>query len=215
MDIVKVPLVHPDILSPVPDVSGLDLKLHLLAPAGMTPSGEGAADASADVSADTPAPLVEDEAITRKRNDLLFRRAVLVKMFPSATIPEITAYSDPEVMSDRLASLTRELQVDQQVSEWKRYIVLAVCAVEVILGKLNIDMRGFAHQQIQGIKSYDSLLAELVEKNQVVEEEKSSVEVRLLIAMGTNVVLFVLGNLIKSGGIGDVNLVDMFLPKEQ
>lgn len=48
----------------------------------------------------------------------------------------------------------------------------------------------------------------------MVEEEKSFVEVRFFIVMGINVVLFVFGNLIKFGGIGDVNLVDMFLSKE-
>lgn len=109
MDIVKVLLVYLDIFSSVLDVFGLDLKLYLLALVGMTFLGEGAVDAFVDNFADIFAFLVEDEVITRKRNDLLFRRVVLVKMFLFVIIFEIIVYSDFEVMSDRLASLIREL----------------------------------------------------------------------------------------------------------
>lgn len=205
MDIVKVSLEIPDILLPVPEVSGLDLKLDGLKNTNQTPS--------TIVQQRDELQIVEDAEITKKRNKLSFKRAVLTKMYPDANIPEITSYTDPDLMIERYKNLTKELELEQMVSDWKRYIVVFICVVEVIMTKLNIDMKGFAHQQIGAMKSYDSLLAELVEKNHTPDEEKSSVEMRLFLAVGMNVALFVFGNMIKSGVEGEFNLVEMFLRK--
>ncbi|QLI60688.1 hypothetical protein [Scale drop disease virus] len=205
MDIVKVPLEQPDTLLPVPNVSGLDLKLEGLK--NTVPVSVAATDQQRDIQ------IIEDPDITKKRNELSFKRAVLTKMFPDASIPEITAYTDPDLMADRYKNLTKELELEQSVSDWKRYMVVFVCCIEVFLSKLNLNMKGFAHQQINAMKSYDALLAELVEKNHTPDEEKSSVEMRLLMAVGMNVALFIFGNMITSGGESEINLVEMFLRK--
>ena len=160
-------------------------------------------------SSDYKYPQEDDDETIKKRNDVFFHYEVLKKMHPSATIPEFSVYSDPEVMAQKYEFLAKKLSLDSSVENWKRYMIIFVMGCEVGLGKLKFDMEGFAQQQISSMNTYDQLLVEMAEKSYVPSGNRWPVEVRLLMMLTMNVVLFVVSKMIfkKTGTnlLGSIN----------
>jgi len=138
----------------------------------------------------------ENEETQKERNAVYFKYEVLRRMHPNATIPEFTLYSDPKLMSQKYEMLTKKLSLDSSVENWKRYMIVFVMGCEVVLGKINFDMEGFAQQQIMSMNTYDQLLVEMAEKSYVPSGSKWSPELRLLMMLTMNVVLFVVSKMI-------------------
>jgi hypothetical protein len=139
---------------------------------------------------------VEDEETQKERNAVYFKYEVLRRMHPNASIPEFTMYSDPKLMSQKYEMLTKKLSLESSVDNWKRYMIVFVMGCEVVLGKINFDMEGFAQQQIMSMNTYDQLLVEMAEKSYVPSGSKWSPEIRLFMMLTMNVVLFVVSKMI-------------------
>lgn len=138
----------------------------------------------------------EDEETQKERNAVYFKYEVLRRMHPNASIPEFTLYSDPKLMSQKYEMLTKKLSLDSSVENWKRYMIVFVMGCEVVLGKINFDMEGFAQQQIMSMNTYDQLLVEMAEKSYIPTGSKWSPEIRLFMMLTMNVVLFVVSKMI-------------------
>lgn len=138
----------------------------------------------------------DSDELQKERNDVLFQYEVLKRMHPQATIPEFTMYSDPKIMAQKYEVLSKKLSLDSNVENWKRYMIVFVMGCEVVLGKLNFDMQGFAQQQIISMNTYDSLLVELAEKSYMPTGSRWPVELRLFGMLLMNVVLFVVSKII-------------------
>ncbi len=138
----------------------------------------------------------DDEDTIKERNDVYFQYEVLKRMHPGASIPEFTQYSDPKLMAQKYDMLAKKLSLDSSVDSWKRYMIIFVMGCEVVLGKLNFDVEGFAQQQIMSMNTYDQLLVEMAEKSYVPTGQKWPVEIRLLMMLTMNVVLFIVSKLI-------------------
>jgi len=152
---------------------------------------------------------VDDEKTQKDRNAIYFRYEVLRRMHPNANIPEFTLYSDPKLMSQKYEMLTKKLSLDSSVENWKRYMIVFVMGCEVVLGKINFDMEGFAQQQIMSMNTYDQLLVEMAEKSYMPTGSKWSPEIRLCMMLTMNVVLFIVSKMIfkKTGTnlLGSIN----------
>jgi hypothetical protein len=156
----------------------------------------------------------DDEEAQKERNSVYFKYEVLRRMHPNAHIPEFTMYSDPKLMSQKYEMLTKKLSLESSVENWKRYMIVFVMGCEVLLGKINFDMEGFAQQQIMSMSTYDQLLVEMAEKSYVPSgSSKWSPEIRLLMMLTMNVVLFVVSKMIfkKTGTnlLGTINNVTL------
>ncbi|NP_078618.1 hypothetical protein LCDV1gp004 [Lymphocystis disease virus 1] len=81
------------------------------------------------------------------------------------------------------------------INNWKKYLIIFTCLTELLLTKFNIKAQGFAQYQIKNISTYNDLLAELAEKYNL-PETKLPIEIRLLLTICMNVVLFTLGSFI-------------------
>jgi hypothetical protein len=154
----------------------------------------------------------------QERNAVYFKYEVLRRMHPNANIPEFNMFSDPKVMAHKYEMLTRKLSLDSSVDNWKRYMIIFVMGCEVVLGKMNFDMEGFAQQQIMSISSYEQLLVEMAEKSYTIKSDsKWPPEVRLMMMLTMNVVLFVISKMIfkKTGTnlLGSIN--NITIPTEE
>ena len=139
----------------------------------------------------------EDEETIKERNEIFFHYEVLRRMHPNANIPEFTVYTDPKTMAHKYQMLAKKLSLESSVENWKRYMIVFVMGCEVVLGKLNLDMEGFAQQQIMSMTTYDQLLVELAEKSYVPSgASKWPAEIRLLMMLSMNVVLFIISKMI-------------------
>jgi len=133
-----------------------------------------------------------DETI-KKRNEVFFHYEVLKRMHPNAPIPEFTIYSDPDVMGQKYEMLTKKLALDSSVESWKRYMIIFVMGLEVVLGKLSFDIEGFAQQQLMQMHTYESLLVEMAEKSYTPKgSSKWPVEVRFIMILTVNTALFMI-----------------------
>ncbi len=138
----------------------------------------------------------EDAELIKERNTVFFHYEILKRMHPTAQIPEFTVYSDPKIMAQKYEMLAKKLSLDSNVENWKRYMIIFVMGCEVVLGKMNFDMEGFAQQQIMSMNTYDSLLVEMAEKSYIPTGSKWPVELRLCSMILINVVLFIVSKFI-------------------
>ena len=137
---------------------------------------------------------IEDEETQKERNAIYFKYEVLKRMHPNASIPEFNMYSDLNSMNQKYDMLTRRLSLDSSVENLKRYMIIFVMGCEVVLGKINFDMEGFAQQQISSMSTYDQLLVEMAEKRYMPSgSNKWSPEIRLLMLLSMNVIIFIIG----------------------
>ena len=74
---------------------------------------------------------------------------------------------------------------------------------------LKIDMTGFAEQQILSMNQYDTLLVELGEKQRFQVPSQLPVELKLLLLVGLNAIIFIVSKMfLKSSGdniLGSIN----------
>lgn len=152
----------------------------------------------------------DDEETIKKRNEVFFHYQVLKRMHPNAPIPEFTAYSDPDSMAQKYDMISKKLALDSSVENWKRYMIIFVMGLEVVLGKLSFDVEGFAQQQLIQMHTYDSLLVEMAEKSYTPKgTSKWPVEVRLMMMLTVNMALFIICRMIekKTGSnlLGTIN----------
>lgn len=130
-----------------------------------------------------------------ERQRLYFQYMVLKRMYPTEVIPEMTTYSNVAIMREKYKLLTRRLSLDKHINEWKKYIIVGMCIMELVMTKLNFDASGFARYQIKSLGAYDQLLAEMADKYYEATPQ-SSVEMRLMTTMGMNMAVFMLGKLL-------------------
>lgn len=140
----------------------------------------------------------DDEETIKKRNEVFFHYQVLKRMHPNAPIPEFTPYSDPDSMAQKYEMISKKLALDSSVENWKRYMIIFVMGLEVVLGKLSFDVEGFAQQQLIQMHTYDSLLVEMAEKSYTPKgTSKWPVEVRLMMMLTVNMALFIICRMIE------------------
>ena len=128
------------------------------------------------------------------KRELLYKIRLLKKKYPNGNIGNIedfTVHSDLEHMRKEYDSTVRNLTLDSNVENWKTWLMYGFVGTEYVLGKfLNLDMEGFASQQMVNMNKYDKLLIEIGEKNYVKGPSKLPVEVRLVLMIITQAAFF-------------------------
>nr|UPA43701.1 hypothetical protein 1DG000109 [Iridovirus CN01] len=162
----------------------------------------------------------ETEETVKERNALFFKYEVLKRMHPNANIPECNFYSDPKIMAKKYDMLTKTLSLDSSVNHWKRIMIAFLMMSEIVLGKMNFDMEGFAQQQIMSMNTYDQLLLEMAEKSYTpMGSSKWPTEIRLIMVLTMNVVIFIVSKMImKNTGtnlLGSINNITNLFTEQQ
>lgn len=144
-------------------------------------------------------PQVDDEETMKKRNEVHFQYQVLKRMHPNADIPEFKIHSDPNVYAKTYEMIAKKQSLDTNVENWKRYMIMFVMLLEVLLGKMSFDVEGFAQQQLVQMNTYDSLLVEMAEKSYTPHgTSKWPVEARLCMMLTVNMAMFIVCKMIKN-----------------
>lgn len=152
----------------------------------------------------------EEEDLKR---EYIYKIQILKKSYPTANfsnVEDFNIHTDLEFMKKEYDSTVRSLSLDSTVDNWKTWLMYGFVATEFIMGKfLNLDMEGFASQQMLNINKYDKLLIELGEKSYLKGPSKLPVELRLLLMIITQAGFFLLTKLLmkKTGSdiLGMVN----------
>ena len=105
---------------------------------------------------------------TFRRSELLFQFKKLKKLYKEAVIPEFTEYTDLDVMEKEYALICKQLQIESNVENYKRYMTMGFGVVEFLVKKFLKfeEISGFAADQMIKMNQYETILYELGEKYQ-------------------------------------------------
>ena len=158
-----------------------------------------------------------DEKDLQRKRELLFKFKTLKRHYTDANIPEFTEYSDLQTMEREYDVLVRQLRIDSNVENYKKYLIVGFGLVEFVLSKFLkfTDIEGFTQQQLLGMNQYEKILLEIGEKHQIEPSKQWSPELRLVGIVAMNAVIFVgTKMLFKSASGGDIlNMISSPAPK--
>jgi len=151
----------------------------------------------------------EEEDEVQKR-EYLDKFAILKRKYKEFKVPEFSPYTDIGTMKRTYESALKQLNLDSSVETYKKYLIGGFMATQWVVNKfLKIDMTGFAEQQILSMNQYDTLLVELGEKQRFQVPSQLPVELKLLLLVGFNAIIFIVSKMfLKSSGdniLGSIN----------
>ncbi len=136
-------------------------------------------DEDSDDEKDTRTP---EEIEMEERTEFYWRFKILKKAYPKRTdivLPE--DHEDITVIKKNYAFIRKEIDLETSLDKYEKYLGMAWIIMEFCFIKyLNVDMKGFAAEQIRNREQYNLLLFELGEKYYDGYESKWSVEMRLV-----------------------------------
>ena len=148
----------------------------------------------------------EEEEMQIKR-ELIYKFDQIRKTYPNVNIPEYTQHSELRAMQISYDETKRRLSIDSSVDFWKTILVGGFYACEIFMGKvLKLDAEGFVSQQMLSMQKYNELLFEMGERNYNSWGSSWPVEVRLIMMILGNAVVFIFMKMMtkKDGGIGNI-----------
>ena len=126
------------------------------------------------------------------KRELLFKIELYKKHNEDHNIPLLNFSDSLSTIEYHYRTCLKLSSVQSKADQYKTYLIGSFMVIEFLFGKfLKFDMEGFAQGQIAKITSYENLLFELGEKQYVPVESQWPIEVRLLILIFTNTVMFI------------------------
>lgn len=113
------------------------------------------------------------------------------EIYPDEELPPITDFSDPRAISRQYHRTVKKLKLKKSLESYSGYMFLGFSAIELIGAKfLNVDMSGYAVEQMSKMSQYNKLLVEIGERKYASVGSNLPVEVRLMGLMLFNALVF-------------------------
>ena len=146
---------------------------------------------------DITQPNVAEQDEEDLKRELLFKFDLLKKKYPSAVISEFTVHTDINTLQRSYDDNIRRLSLDSSVESYKTWLVYGFIGCQYVLGEFfKFDMDGFSEYQVTHMNSYEKLLIEIGEKSYIPTGSKWPVELRLLMLIVINAVVFIVTKMI-------------------
>ncbi len=132
-----------------------------------------------------------EKDLQRKR-DLLYKFKILKRQYTNGFVPEVNEFMDLHDLEREYDSVTRQLRLDEQVENYKNYLILGFSGLEMVLKTFLKfqDIDGFASSQITKINQYEKILLEIGEKHTVSPSSQWPPELRLAGMVFMNAAVF-------------------------
>jgi hypothetical protein len=142
-----------------------------------------------------------EKDIQRKR-DLLYKFKILKRQYTNGFVPEVNEFMDLHDLEREYDSVTRQLRLDDQVENYKKYLTMGFWGLEMVLKTFLKfqDIEGFASQQINGMNQYEKILLEIGEKHSVSMSSQWPPELRLAGIVFMNAAVFLGTKMLFKGG---------------
>lgn len=158
-------------------------------------------------SQDFTFPNRNDEKSSQRKRELLFKFKILKKHYSDANIPEYNEFSDLITMEREYESLVKQLRIESNVENYKKYLIVGFGLIEFVLKRFLsfTDIDGFTQQQLLSMNQYEKILVEIGEKHQIEPSKQWSPELRLIGMIAMNAVIFIgTKYLFKAGSSSDI-----------
>ncbi len=142
-----------------------------------------------------------EKDLQRKR-DLLYKFKILKRQYTNGFVPEVNEYMDLHDLEREYDSVTRQLRLDEQVENYKKFLTMGFFGLEMVLKTFLKfqDIEGFASQQIAGMNQYEKILLEIGEKHSVSLSSQWPPELRLAGMVFMNAAVFLGTKMLFKGG---------------
>jgi len=138
-------------------------------------------------------PNSQEQVDVSKKQELLAKFYILSRTYPVARVPDFTEDSDLALMEREYDRMIRQLALDSDVDDYKRYLIGGFMAIEFLgIKYLKLEFDGYTRQQLRHMNKYERLLIELGEKSYMQRASRVPVEIRLIFIMLINAGLFLL-----------------------
>lgn len=156
-----------------------------------------------------------DEKDIQRKRELLNRFKTLKRHYSDVSIPEYTEYSDLQTMEREYDSIVRQLRIDSNVENYKKYLFIGFSLIEFLLTKYLkfVEISGFTEQQLLCMNQYEKILLEIGEKHQIEPSKQWGPEVRLMSIIAMNAVIFVGTKMLFKAG-SNMDILKMFNPSQ-
>jgi hypothetical protein len=156
-----------------------------------------------------------DEKDIQRKRELLNRFKTLKRHYSDVSIPEYTEYSDLQTMEREYDSIVRQLRIDSNVENYKKYLFIGFSLIEFLLTKYLkfAEITGFTEQQLLCMNQYEKILLEIGEKHQIEPSKQWGPEVRLMFIIAMNAVIFVGTKMLFKAG-SNMDILKMFNPSQ-
>ena len=146
-----------------------------------------------------------EKDIQRKR-DLLYKFKILKRQYTNGFVPDVNEYMDLHDLEREYESVTRQLRLDEQVENYKKFLTMGFFGLEMVLKTFLKfqDIEGFASQQIAGMNQYEKILLEIGEKHAVSPSSQWPPELRLAGMVFMNAAVFLGTKMLFKGGSGGI-----------
>jgi hypothetical protein len=158
----------------------------------------------------------EEEEEIEKRN-YLDKFAILKRKYKDFKMPEMSPYTDVGTMKRTYDSAVKQLHLDSSVETYKKYLIGGFSLTQWAFTKfLKLDMTGFAEQQILSMNQYEQILVEIGEKSYFKAPSQMSPELKLVMLIGFNAVIFIISKMIfKASGDNILSSINKMAEKKE
>ena len=156
-----------------------------------------------------------DEKDIQRKRELLHKFKTLKRHYSDVSIPEYTEYSDLQTMEREYDSIVRQLRIDSNVENYKKYLFIGFSLIEFLLTKYLkfVEISGFTEQQLLCMNQYEKILLEIGEKHQIEPSKQWGPEFRLMSIIAMNAVIFVGTKMLFKAG-SNMDILKMFNPSQ-
>lgn len=140
--------------------------------------------------------LNDEELREKKKQDILwwFSRVNRSKhkLPKGITIPEVSDLDELETLEKQKNLIVKHINADRSISTWRKILVVVFYGIEFGGTEyLNVDLTGYADEQIATMDQYDELLVELGDGGMLQWLEGWPAWAKLLLMISWNTVLFI------------------------
>lgn len=120
-------------------------------------------------------------------------------IYPTSNIPAISEFSSIDEVRRQYKRITNKLRMEKSIEKNSGYMFIGLYGIEYVAKMFNVNIEGFAEDQMANIDKYNELLVELGERKYASFAGNLPVEVRLMGMMMFNAAMFFVGRKMVGG----------------
>lgn len=141
----------------------------------------------------------------QEKEEYIWRFKILKKQYKNRNIPAYNEHDDLNQMKSEYKTILREIHLENNIDSYRSYLIGGFVAMEYVFANLlGVNLSGFTAQQMLIMDKYDVMLIELGEKQYSSWSMNAPVEVKLILFVLWQAVIFYIAKLLGDKGASSI-----------